>query len=166
MKKRFLLIIPFLILLLVVIFVFFALNKSSKKNEIEQKLNSGKIVMMPDFLLPDLYDKKKAISALDLKGNYVLLNVFASWCSNCAAENEALLKISREGKIKVYGIAWRDIDKNTKDYLVKHGNPYERVAVDNKGIFSKLLFVSGAPESFLIDPEGRIIRYWKGVITE
>lgn len=166
MKKKFLLIIPFLILLLIVIFVFFALNKSSKKNEIEQKLNSGKIVMMPDFLLPDLYDKKKVISNLDLKGKYVLLNVFASWCATCAAENEALLKISRERKIKIYGIAWRDIDQNTKDYLDKHGNPYERIAVDSKGVFSKLLFVSGAPESFLIDPDGRIIRYWKGAISE
>lgn len=164
MKQKFLLIIPFLILLLLVIFIFFALNKSSKKNEIEAKLNSGKVVMMPEFVLPDLYDKQKVISNLDFKNQYVLLNVFASWCTTCAAENEALLKISSEGKIKVYGVAWRDVDQNTKNYLTKYKNPYERVAVDSKGVFSKLLFVSGAPESFLIDPSGRIIRYWKGVI--
>lgn len=166
MNKKYLLITPLIILFLLVIIIFFALYKKSVTNDIEAKLNSGKVVMMPQFSLPDLYDENKTFSNSDLKGHFSLINVFASWCVSCLAEHKTLLKISADKSVKIYGVAWRDFNQNTKDYIEKNGNPYQKVGVDSKGIFSKLLFVSGTPESFLIDPSGRIIKYWKGRIGE
>ncbi len=164
MKRKIILISPLVILLIVIVLGLIALGKSDKKNTIETKLLSGKVVMMPEFSLPDLYDSSKTFSNSDIKGKYVLINVFASWCVSCAAEHQTLVRLSKSGKIKVYGIAWRDIGENTKKYLSNYGNPYEKIGVDSKGTFSKLLFVSGTPESFLIDPDGRIVKYWKGQI--
>ncbi|MFT6106071.1 MAG: cytochrome c biogenesis protein CcmG/thiol:disulfide interchange protein DsbE [Rickettsiales bacterium] len=165
MKKKFILASPFFLFLVVVLLGTTALFNGGKEG-IEEKLRSGKEVMMPEFSLPELLDSKATISNSDLMGKYSLINVFASWCSVCAAENDLLMRIAKEGKIDVYGIAWRDIQKNTKQYLANNGNPYLKVGIDSRGSFSKLLSVSGTPESFLVDPNGRIVHYWYGAIDE
>ncbi|MFT5703652.1 MAG: cytochrome c biogenesis protein CcmG/thiol:disulfide interchange protein DsbE [Rickettsiales bacterium] len=168
MKRKLILLIPLFIFLVIISFGIGVLIKEDKN--ILTKIDAREEVFMPAFSLPELNNPNGTFSNEDLKGQYSLINVFASWCFNCAAENDFLMKISSGeiggGKIKIYGVAWRDINKNTTKYLTKHGNPYVKIGVDGKGVFSKLLAVNGTPESFLIDPEGRIITYFKGAIDE
>ncbi len=169
--KKITLISPLIILLLVIAAGLTALYQHNKTSSIAAKLESGEKILVPEFSLPELYNSAETFSNQYLQeeytfGKYSLINVFASWCSSCAAEHSLLMELSRENKINIYGIAWRDINQNTKDYLAKNGNPYLKIGVDNKGIFSKLLSVSGTPESFLVDPNGRIINYWRGSIDK
>jgi cytochrome c biogenesis protein CcmG/thiol:disulfide interchange protein DsbE len=164
MKKKLILASPFLIFLIVVLLAIITLY--NKEEGIESKLKSGKEIFMPEFSLPELNDSNEVFSNSDLQGNYVLVNFFASWCSVCGLENDLLMRLSDAGKIAIYGVSWRDINQNTKKYLQKNGNPYLKIGVDGRGIFSKLLSVSGTPESFLINPEGKIIYYWQGAIDE
>ena len=165
MKKTLILASPFLLFLMIILLGAVALS-NGKNDGIAARLEAGEEIFVPEFSLPSLADPKKSFSNLDLKGKYSLINVFASWCSVCALENDLLMRIAKEGKINIYGVAWRDIKRNTKSYLQNNGNPYVKVGVDSKGSFSKLLSVSGTPESFLIDPEGRIVHYWYGAIDE
>lgn len=164
--KKLLLISPLIILLIIITVGLTALYKHSKSSSITSQLESGQKVFVPAFSLPELYNQAATFSNQDLLGKYSLINVFASWCLSCKAEHGLLMELARSNKINIYGVAWRDINQNTKDYLEKNGNPYLKIGIDNKGIFSKLLSVSGTPESFLVNPQGQVIYYWQGVIDE
>ena len=168
--KKFILIVPFLFLLSIITIGLVALYQHNQSSSIQARLQAGQEVIIPEFSLPELYkgadQSEGGFSNQDLKGKYSLINVFASWCTSCLAEHSLLMELARGGKINIYGVAWRDINQNTKDYLQKNGNPYLKVGVDNKGIFSKLLSVSGTPESFLVNPQGRVVYYWQGAIDE
>lgn len=116
-----------------------------------------------NFTLPALYDGAEDLSPENLRGEYYLLNVFASWCLTCVAEHADLLKISK--KIKIYGINWKDKKTDAKSWLKKHGNPYKNIGWDYKSEAVLRLGVSGAPESFLISPDGVIIYHYAGQVT-
>jgi cytochrome c biogenesis protein CcmG/thiol:disulfide interchange protein DsbE len=164
--KKLLLILPLTILVIIVFFGLISVYKHNKIASIANKLESGQVVFVPAFSLPELYNQELNFSNQDLKGKYSLINVFASWCFNCQKEHALLMQLARSGKVDIYGVAWRDVNKNTKEYLAKNGNPYLKVGIDSKGIFSKLLSVSGTPENFLVNPEGQVIYYWRGEINQ
>ncbi len=168
--KKLLFISPLLILLIITIISLTALYQHNKSSSISARLQSGERVFLPAFSLPELYNQAATFSNQDLtnktENKYSLINIFASWCSSCRAEHSLLMKLSYSNKINIYGVAWRDINQNTKDYLEENGNPYLKIGVDNKGILSKLLSVSGTPESFLVNPQGQVVYYWRGVIDE
>jgi cytochrome c biogenesis protein CcmG/thiol:disulfide interchange protein DsbE len=165
MKKKLILASPFLLFLVIVLLGAIVLL-NGKNEGIAARLKLGEEIFIPEFSLSELNDSDDVFSNSDLEGKYSLINIFASWCSVCVVENDLLMKLSADQKIAIYGIAWRDINKNTKEYLANNGNPYLKVGIDGKGIFSKLLSVTGTPESFLVDPEGKIIYYWRGAIDE
>ena len=121
---------------------------------------------LPDFSIPDLFEAGKTFSKKDLIGKYTIINVFASWCSTCRMEHDTLLRIQAEAVADLYGIAWRDIDKNTIKYLQQNGNPFSRVGADNKAIFSKITNTEAVPETWLINPKGKIVLRLKGNLQE
>lgn len=164
--KKIIFLTPLIILVFIITMVSVMLYKNSQKQDLDKKIAQGIAVDLPDFSLPQLYNSSNNLSKADLLGSYSILNVFASWCVSCASEHQLLLKISEGKIINIYGVAWRDIDQNTKDYLSKNGNPYNQVAIDDKGTLSKLLAVSGVPESFIINPKGQIIYHQKGPIDQ
>ena len=93
-----------------------------------------------------------------------LINIFASWCNNCLAEHQVLMKM--KGYVDIYGIDWRE--KKVKDgqrWLRKYGNPYKKVGADPKSKAIISLGVSGAPETIVIGKKGNIRFRYKGVIT-
>jgi cytochrome c biogenesis protein CcmG/thiol:disulfide interchange protein DsbE len=146
--------------------LFWQKKSSSITNLIETKLQNNKQIDLPKFSLVNLDNSKTNFSNDDLLGKYSVINFFASWCSSCRAENDLLINLSQNDKIIIFGVAWRDIDQSTKNYLNKNGNPYSKVGVDSKGTFAKSLGVSAMPESFVINPQGKIIYYQKGAIDD
>jgi len=127
--KKFL---PFIILFALLALVGFSTYKLNNKQEKNQEsadssdFNVGfeKIrITLPEFSFPDLYDENQDFSKKDLIGKYSIINFFASWCTTCHAEHEILLKLQSENILDIYGVAWRDIDVKTKEYLEKNGNP-------------------------------------------
>ena len=121
---------------------------------------------LPDFSIPDLFEAGKTFSKKDLIGKYTIINVFASWCSTCRLEHDTLVRMQAEALADLYGIAWRDIDKNTIKYLQQNGNPFSRVGADNKAIFSKITNIEAVPETWLINPKGKIVLRLKGNLQE
>ena len=175
MKKlhRFL---PFIILLSFVALISIAIIKSSSKqvvdenqvsNEFEAKLLKQKI-KLPEFSLPDLFDENKSFSIKDLVNNekkYSIINFFASWCTTCLAEHEALMHLKSENVADIYGVAWRDFGKNTINFLDKNGNPFKKVALDSQGLFTRILGIKAVPETVVVDPAGNVILRYQGNIS-
>lgn len=99
-----------------------------------------------------------------LKDNKKIVNFFASWCPPCKIEHPNLLKLSE--KVKIYGIAKKDNDKEIEKWFKKSGNPFEKIGLDLDGSVGINWGVYGLPESFLIDEKGFIIYKHVGPIME
>ena len=170
--------IPFIILVIVITLIGYSTYNLNKKQEIVQEVKLNKKtnqeihkfqrirINLPEFSLIDLYDPNKAFQKNDLIGKYSIINFFASWCATCHAEHDLLMKLKEENIVNIYGIAWRDIDENTKKYLKKNGNPFTKTAKDNSGFFSKVTYIKALPETVIVNPKGDIIRRYRGNLQE
>jgi cytochrome c biogenesis protein CcmG, thiol:disulfide interchange protein DsbE len=154
--------IPLAIFALLVIVFGVALKRAPEKRFVQSAL-IGKPA--PEFTLPDLQQPGNTVSNAAFKGRWYLLNVWGTWCVECRYEHPVLLDIQREGKVAVLGLNYQDEDDKAREWLVKLGNPYEIVAVDREGRASIEFGVYGAPESFLVNPQGIIVHKVMGQIT-
>lgn len=123
-------------------------------------------ITLPEFSLPELFDEDLEFSKKDLIGKYSVINFFASWCTTCRAEHDILLRLQNAGIVDIYGVAWRDIDENTKKYLAKSGNPYTKVATDSRGLFTKITGLEAVPETLITDKNGNVVMRFKGNLQE
>lgn len=117
---------------------------------------------LPGFSLP-LLEGDGTLSSADLKGRAVLVNVFGSWCVACVEEHPVLLEAAKTAEI--VGIAWRDKPEATRAWLAKRGNPYRAVGLDPDSRAVLDLGVTGAPETFVVAPDGRVAYKLTGVMT-
>ncbi|OEF23677.1 DsbE family thiol:disulfide interchange protein [Vibrio rumoiensis] len=110
---------------------------------------------VPDFQLQDLFEENKTYDQSLFKGKPLLLNVWATWCPTCYAEHQFLNKLSSQG-VNIIGLNYKDDREKAKKWLRELGDPYQIVLFDGSGMFGLDLGVYGAPETFLIDAEGKI----------
>lgn len=116
----------------------------------------------PDIALPPLAGgEAQALRAIP---GPMLINIFASWCQPCVAENPELLRLKARGAA-IVGIAYKDEPVNTLRFLETRGNPYERVLVDRSGEAGIEFGVSGVPETYLTDRNGKIVAKHTGPLT-
>ena len=110
----------------------------------------------PEFELPLLL-KEGSFSKKDLMGHVTLVNVWASWCFACRQEHEVVKQLGRKG-VRIIGFNYKDEPDDAKAWLARLGNPYQSIVADRDGRIAIDWGVYGAPETFLIDPQG-IIRH-------
>lgn len=85
-----------------------------------------------------------------------LVNVWASWCAPCIIEHPLLMDLSAEG-IPIYGVDWQERAEGAgAQFLAQRGNPFQSVGHDD-GLAGVELGITGVPETFVIDAEGRIV---------
>lgn len=116
---------------------------------------------LPAFNLPAL--DGGTVTQADLKGP-LLLNVWATWCPSCYEEHPYLLELSRQG-VTLVGLNYKDDVPAARQFLAQRGSPYRQVIVDAGGTLGLDLGVYGAPETFVIDAQGRILHRVTGVLT-
>ncbi|MYM59834.1 DsbE family thiol:disulfide interchange protein [Vibrio sp. OCN044] len=112
---------------------------------------------VPQFKLEDLAEPGKLYDQSIFKGEPLLLNVWATWCSTCYVEHQYLNKLASQG-VKIIGMNYKDDRTKAVKWLNELGNPYLISLFDGTGMLGLDLGVYGAPETFLIDAQG-IIRY-------
>jgi len=127
---------------------------------------------IPDFTLPGFNLKQSDPKSQDYTlaqvrgivsvGEPWLINVFASWCAQCYLEHGFITRLSEQ--VMVVGLNYKDPPENAGKFLTELGNPYNLVLADLPGDYAFDLGVSGAPETFLISPDGQILARHAGVI--
>jgi len=112
---------------------------------------------IPAFSLPRLDDPDQSVTDADLRGRFTVLNVWATWCSGCRQEHPILNRIAAQGQVPIYGLNWKDDTTLAKNWLQQFGKPYTAIAFDGDGRVAIDWGVYGAPETFLISPDGTIL---------
>ena len=120
---------------------------------------------VPEFDLPPIEGFEEGFSTEDLKGQVALINVWGSWCVGCIYEHPVLMEIARNDLVPIYGIDWKDLPGDGTKWLEERGNPYTLVGNDLEGRVAIDFGVTKAPETFLVDREGRIRYKHIGPIT-
>lgn len=115
----------------------------------------------PEIALRDPDGRTRKLS--DLKGKYVLIDFWASWCNPCRMENPNVVRLYKQYQNKNFDIFSVSLD-NDKNRWVKaiaaDGLIWKNHVSDLKGWESAvvpLYGVKGIPHTVLIDPKGKII---------
>jgi len=132
-------------------------GKGIKARVYDQTLAVGK--MAPLFALPDT--ASNVISFDSYKGQYVLLDFWASWCTPCRVENRHIVEAWQQYQHKNFTVlsVTIDIPEDRDKWITaikKDGLTWTQL-IDKEGKIKKMYKVTSIPKNFLIDPQGRII---------
>jgi cytochrome c biogenesis protein CcmG, thiol:disulfide interchange protein DsbE len=155
--------LPFAAFVGLVVLFAFGLNPSRDIHALPSPL-IGKPA--PEIALSDLLDPSRAVSNAALKGQVYVLNVWGTWCVACREEHEALLAISQQHVVPIIGLDWKDERDRAQQWLQQLGNPYQAVAFDSDGRTGVNWGVYGAPETYLVDQQGRVIYKFISPMTQ
>lgn len=105
------------------------------------------------------------LSNASFAGAVTLVNVWASWCVPCHDEVPLLEQLSKDKRIQLAGINYKDSPDNARRFLNRYGNPFAATGRDDNGRASIDWGVYGVPETFLVGRDGRIAYKLVGPIT-
>ena len=120
---------------------------------------------VPAFDLPALSGQGR-LSRDSLLGQPALVNIFASWCAPCRIEHPLLMRLSRQGGVRLFGIAYKDKPEDSLRFLAELGDPYRGVGVDRDGRTGLDFGVYGVPETYVLDREGHVRHRHVGPLTQ
>lgn len=114
----------------------------------------------PDFTLAAPDGTKHALSSL--RGSYVVLDFWASWCPDCRKDTPMLKELySKYGQtIKFVSVSFDDNKDNWTQYIEKNGMEWLNLSELKKWKqtdISKLYKIKWIPAMYLIDRQGQII---------
>jgi cytochrome c biogenesis protein CcmG, thiol:disulfide interchange protein DsbE len=155
--------LPFAAFVALAVLFAFGLNPSRDIHALPSPL-IGKAA--PSFTLTDVLDPARPVSNAALKGQVYILNVWGTWCAACREEHEALLAISAQHVVPIIGLVYMDDRSKAQQWLQQLGNPYQSVAFDTDGRTAIDWGVYGAPETFLVDRDGRIVYKFISPMTQ
>ena len=121
--------------------------------------------MARDFTLTTFSGEPVRLS--DLRGKHVMVDFWSSWCPPCREEAPALAAAYdryRTQGVEFVGVAVWDIEDEAARFAEESGAAYP-AGVDTKGVIAVDYGLTGIPEKYFIDPDGRIVRKYVGPMT-
>jgi len=154
--------LPLLAFILLVVLLTVGLKIADRKTQLPSPLID---LPAPAFNLPVLGEPDRVLSKESFLGRPYLVNFWASWCVTCRVEHPVITELAKMGILSVVGFNFRDESADAQAWLARFGNPYEVNLVDLDGRISIDFGVYAAPESFLVDPTGKIVFKQLGAMT-
>ena len=103
-----------------------------------------------------------------LRGKPALIDFFASWCDPCAEEAPTLRKLSAAlgDRASVVAVDWDDADAPARAFARRHGWTFPVLSDPAGTAGEKYGVTSGLPTSFVLSPDGLILRVFLGPQSE
>ena len=102
-----------------------------------------------------------------MRGQVVVLNFWASWCADCVVENKAMRSVFdryRDQGVQFVGVSFEDQTGTARGFAKRMGMRWSLVG--DPGTATAIRYgVTGVPETFVIDPDGRIVAKTIGPVT-
>lgn len=139
-------------------------HKDVLRREAKEKIREGNEA--PDFTLTDIHGKQQSLSML--RGKYVVLDFWGSWCGWCLKGMPEMKKYYERysGKLEILGIACNDKEAKWKAAVEKHSLPWLHVLNATPTDVSALYNITGFPTKIVLNPEGRILKIVSGESPE
>ena len=124
----------------------------------EAKKNLAEGKPAPEFTLKDINGKDLALSSL--RGKYVVLDFWGSWCGWCIKGIPEMKKYYEKysGKMEILGIDCNDTEEKWRNAVAKHAIPWKHVYCPRKSDVTARYAIEGYPTKIIIDPEGKIVK--------
>jgi cytochrome c biogenesis protein CcmG, thiol:disulfide interchange protein DsbE len=137
----------------------FGVASQGVSTSLDAQLARGVRPAAPDSqsLLPGL-GSSSSVTLSGLRGQVIVVNLFASWCQPCLAEAPILERTQRElagQHVTVLGVTYRDTSSDAEQFARQQHINYP-VVRDVSGNFARAYGANGIPETFVIDRQGRV----------
>ena len=145
----------------------YGLASKGTDSSLDQAVADGTPVVAPVSALPRLGSGGTG-SLADYKGKPVLLNVWASWCDPCQEEMPLLEKAHRRMASAggtVLGIDVQDDKEKALGFLRDKGITFPSLR-DRDRSYVHRFGVTGYPETFLIDSDGKVVGLRRGPVDQ
>lgn len=118
-----------------------------------------------DFTLPTLQGDQVSLS--DHRGQWVVVNYWATWCTPCRKEMPELSALhSERDDVTVLGLAYEETDPESfTAFLEKHHASYPILITDTYNPPEALGAPLALPTTFLVNPQGVIVETFLGPVT-
>jgi peroxiredoxin len=116
----------------------------------------------PDFALTDL--SGRAVRRADLRGRWVLLNFWASWCAPCEMEMPAMQRLQARFKpstLEVVAVNYREEADDVRRFATRRGIEF-RVLLDPDGAVCARYQVGTLPFTVILSPQGEVVAAAEG----
>ena len=132
--------------------------EAQKKAEEESAKKQAAGVVAPDFTLNDINGKPLALSSL--KGKYVILDFWGSWCGWCIKGFPEMKNYYNKykGKFEILGIDCNDTEQKWKDAVKKNELPWLHVYNPRTSKVLADYGIQGFPTKIIVGPDGKIVK--------
>ena len=133
-----------------------AYEKQEERRKAQEKIKEG--APAPEFTLKDINGKDFALSSL--KGKYVILDFWGSWCGWCIKGIPDLKKAYEKykGQLEIVGIDCNDTEEKWKAAVEKHTLSWIHVRNEGNPDVTLLYGIEGFPTKIILDKEGNIVK--------
>ena len=105
----------------------------------------------------------------DYRGSWVLVNFWASWCAPCRSEAPVLESFQRQRSPEGFTVLGINLDDTSDDaiaFVRRYGLTYPQLRDGDGSDRRDAYGMTGFPESFLVDPAGKLALIRRGPVDE